>query len=117
MVEEGIRFGLVALKGVGRNFIANLLAEREKNGPFAGFMDFCDRLFDQDMNRRMLESLIKSGAFDAMGYRRSQLMQVYGQVLDGIAAARKRNVEGAAGPLRPGGAGGGGRAPAHDGPA
>jgi DNA polymerase-3 subunit alpha len=94
VVEEGIRFGLVALKGVGRNFIANLLSEREKNGPFAGFMDFCDRLFDQDMNRRMLESLIKSGAFDAMGCRRSQLMQIYGQVLDGIAAARKRNLEG-----------------------
>ena len=57
-------------------------------------MDFCDRLFDQDMNRRVVESLVKSGAFDAMGYRRAQLMQVYGQVLDGIAAARKRNVEG-----------------------
>ena len=94
VVEEGIRFGLVALKGVGRSFIANLLAEREKNGPFTGFMDFCDRLFDQDMNRRMIESLIKSGAFDTMGYRRSQLMQVFGQVLDGIAAARKRNLEG-----------------------
>jgi DNA polymerase-3 subunit alpha len=94
VVEEGIRFGLVALKGVGRNFIANLLAEREKNGLFTDFMDFCDRLFDQDMNRRMIESLIKSGAFDAMGFRRSQLMKVYGQVLDGIAAARKRNVEG-----------------------
>ena len=94
VVEEGIRFGLVALKGVGRSFIANLLSEREKNGLFADFMDFCDRLFDQDMNRRMVESLIKSGAFDAMGCRRSQLMQVYGQVLDGIAAARKRNVEG-----------------------
>ena len=94
VVEEGIRFGLVALKGVGRAFVVNLLAERKKNGPFTGFLDFCDRLFDQDMNRRVLESLIKSGAFDAMGCRRSQLMQVYGQVLDGIAAARKRNVEG-----------------------
>ena len=94
VVEEGIRFGLVALKGVGRSFISNLLEEREKNGLFTGFMDFCGRLFDQDMNRRMLESLIKSGAFDAMGCRRSQLMQVYGQVLDGIAAARKRNLEG-----------------------
>ena len=94
VVEEGIRFGLVALKGVGRNFVANLLSEREKNGLFSDFIDFCDRLFDQDMNRRVAESLVKSGAFDAMGYRRSQLMQVYGQVLDGIAAARKRNVEG-----------------------
>ncbi len=94
VVDEGIRFGMVALKGVGRSFINSLLAEREKNGPFLDFMDFCGRLFDQDMNRRMMESLIKSGAFDAMGYRRSQLMKVYGQVLDGIAAARKRNVEG-----------------------
>ena len=94
VVEEGIRFGLVALKGVGRAVVANLLSEREKNGPFADFMEFCDRLYDQDMNRRMLESLIKSGAFDAMGYRRSQLMQVFGQVLDGIAATRKRNLDG-----------------------
>ena len=94
VVEKGIRFGLVALKGVGRTFIDSLLTERERGGPYADFMDFCDRLFDQDLNRRMIESLIKSGAFDTMGYRRSQLMQVYGQVLDGIAAARKRNVEG-----------------------
>ena len=94
VVEGGIRFGLVALKGVGRAVINSLLEERRKGGAFTDFMDFCDRLFDQDLNRRVVESLIKSGAFDAMGYRRSQLMQVYGQVLDGIAASRKRNVEG-----------------------
>ena len=94
VVGEGIRFGLVALKGVGRSFINGLLSEREKGGPFTDFMDFCDRMFDQDLNRRVVESLIKSGAFDRMGCRRSQLMQVYGQVLDGIAASRKRNVEG-----------------------
>ena len=94
VVDDGIRFGLVALKGVGRNFVNNLLAEREKAGSFKDFMDFCNRMFDQDMNRRMLESLIKSGAFDRMGYRRSQLMHAYGQVLDGIAAGRRRNLEG-----------------------
>ena len=94
VVGEGIRFGLVALKGVGRSFINGLLTEREKGGSFTDFMDFCDRMFDQDLNRRVVESLIKSGAFDRMGCRRSQLMQVYGQVLDGIAASRKRNVEG-----------------------
>ncbi|NBI66790.1 DNA polymerase III subunit alpha [Pseudoflavonifractor sp. 60] len=94
VVEEGIRFGLVALKGVGQGVIDGLLAEREQSGPFTDFMDFCSRLFDQMTNRRMIESLIKSGAFDAMGCRRSQLMQVYNQVLDGIAAARKRNLEG-----------------------
>ena len=91
---QGIRFGLAALKGVGRNVMNAMLEERTKNGPFTDFMDFCDRMFDHDLNRRVLESLIKAGAFDRMGYRRSQLMQVFGQVLDGIAASRKRNVEG-----------------------
>ena len=94
VVEEGVRFGLVALKGVGWGFINSLLLERERGGPFSDFLDFCDRLYDHDINQRVVESLIKSGAFDAMGCRRSQLMGVYGQVLDGIAAARKRNVEG-----------------------
>ena len=92
--DGGIRFGLVALKGVGRNVINGLLEERSKDGPFTDFMDFCDRMFDRDLNRRVLESLIKSGSFDRMGCRRSQLMEVFGQVLDGIAASRKRNLEG-----------------------
>ena len=91
---QGIRFGLAALKGVGRNVMNAMLEERVQNGPFTDFMDFCDRMFDHDLNRRVLESLIKAGAFDRMGCRRSQLMQVFGQVLDGIAASRKRNVEG-----------------------
>ena len=91
---QGIRFGLAALKGVGRSVMNAMLEERVKHGPFTDFMDFCDRMFDHDLNRRVLESLIKAGAFDRMGCRRSQLMQVFGQVLDGIAASRKRNVEG-----------------------
>jgi len=94
VVEGGIRFGLAALKGVGRSFTQGLLAERQRGGPFRDFMEFCDRMFDHDLNRRVVESLIKSGAFDSMGDRRSQLMQVYGQALDSIAASRKRNVEG-----------------------
>ena len=93
-MEEGIRFGLVAVKGVGRHFINGLLEERRKGGDFTDFMDFCDRMFQLDLNRRALENLIKCGAFDRMGYRRSQLLMVYGQVLDGIAASRKRNLEG-----------------------
>ncbi len=83
-----------AEKGVGRSVINGMLEERSKNGPFSDFMDFCDRMFDKDLNRRVLESLIKSGAFDRMGYKRAQLMEVFGQVLDGIAASRKRNLEG-----------------------
>ena len=91
---EYIRFGLVAVKGVGRGFINGLLEEREKGGPFTSFPDFCQRLIDNDMNRRVVESLIKCGAFDSMGYRRSQLLQVYGPVIDSIAQQRRKNLEG-----------------------
>ena len=95
VVDEGIRFGLAALKGVGRNFTQGLLAEREAHGPFRDFTDFCERMFDHDLNRRVAESLIKSGAVDSLkSGHRSQLLHVYGQVLDSIAASRKRNVEG-----------------------
>jgi len=91
---EGIRFGLVALKGVGRGVILRLLGEREKGGRFTDFFDFCQRMYGQDLNRRTMESLIKSGAFDNLGYRRSQLMEIFGQLLDSIAAQRRKNLEG-----------------------
>ena len=71
-----IRFGLVGVKGVGRGFISDVLTEREKGGAFISFPDFCQRMFDADLNKRVLENLIKCGAFDSMGVFRSQLMQV-----------------------------------------
>ena len=91
---EHIRFGLAALKGVGRGFTRTVLEERERNGPFASFPDFCERMLPQDLNKRALESLIRSGAFDSMGYRRSQLLDSYEQLLDSLARARKKNLEG-----------------------
>lgn len=91
---ERIRFGLVAVKGVGRGFINAVLSEREKGGPFTSFPDFCQRLFDADMNKRVLESLIKCGAFDGMGAYRSQLLDAYEQVVDSIAQTRRKNLEG-----------------------
>ena len=91
---DNLRFGLVAVKGVGRGVILELLAERERGGAFSSFSDFCQRLGGADLNRRVAESLIKCGAFDSLGYRRSQLLAVYGQVLDGVAQQRKKNLEG-----------------------
>lgn len=91
---KNIRFGMAAVKGVGRGVVDAILTEREKGGLFTSFQDFCERMFGQDLNRRVVENLIKCGAFDRMGYRRSQLIAVYGAVLDGIAASRKRNLEG-----------------------
>lgn len=91
---ENIRFGLAALKGVGRGFTQQLLTEREKNGPFKTFTDFCVRMYDYDLNRRVLESLIRSGAFDSTGARRSQLMQVCDQVTGVVGEAHKQSLEG-----------------------
>ena len=91
---EAIRFGLVAVKGVGRGFIAAVLDQRAKGGPFTSFPDFCQRLFDYDLNKRVLESLIKCGAFDNMGVYRSQLLRAYESLVDTIAQTRRKNVEG-----------------------
>ena len=92
--DQGIRFGLVAIKSVGRGLIARMLAEREKNGLFTDFQDFCRRMDGTDMNKRAAENLIRAGAFDSMGYRRSQLIAVYEKVMDGIAGSKRVNLEG-----------------------
>lgn len=62
---QDIRFGLAALKGVGRGFTKSILTCRETDGPFVSFLDFCKRMLEQDMNKRMLESLIRAGALTA----------------------------------------------------
>jgi DNA polymerase-3 subunit alpha len=72
----GIRFGLVAVKNLGENAIQIILDEREKNGLFSSFDNFCVRLNLQKVNKRVIESLIKCGAFDSLRKKRSQLMKV-----------------------------------------
>ena len=91
---EDIRFGLAAVKGVGRALMRQMVRERERGGAFASFQDFCERMYERDLNRRALESLVKAGAFDSMGYRRSQLMQIAGAVMEAIAQSRRKNIEG-----------------------
>ena len=59
--EGGIRFGLVAIKNIGRGFIQALVRERQQGGLFTSFQDFCERMF-VDLNRRVVENLIKCGA-------------------------------------------------------
>jgi len=91
---ENIRFGLAAVKGVGRSFMKQLVEEREANGLFTSFQDFCERMYDRELNRRALESLIKAGSFDSMHYYRSQLLKIVNPVVDAIAQNRKKNIEG-----------------------
>ncbi len=88
-----ILFGLLALKNVSRQFVANIIEERKK-GDFRSFLDFVERMADSELNKRQVESLIKSGAFDGLGARRSQLMLSYETILDAEAEKRRRNVAG-----------------------
>ena len=73
--DDGIRFGLLAIRNVGRNLVESLIEERNKNGSFKSVYDFFDRMFGSDLNRRAAESLIKSGAFDSFNLTRRQLLQ------------------------------------------
>ena len=91
---ENIRFGLVAIKGIGWGAIHDLVAERERGGLFRSFEDFCRRMAGKDLNRRVTESLIRAGAFDSMGYRRRALVQIAGAVIDSVNRAQKENISG-----------------------
>lgn len=73
-VPEGVRFGLVGVRGVGRNVADAVIAERGSGGPFTSLHDFVRRLDAKCYNRKTLEALIKGGAFDSTGYTRKQLM-------------------------------------------
>ncbi len=93
--EKGvIRFGLCAIKNVGRNIIDEIVKEREQNGKFASMTDFLTRLLDKDLNKRSIEGLIFAGAFDTFGGKRAQYMQAYKTVLTSLSNAKKRNLSG-----------------------
>ncbi len=94
VVGKNIRFGLVAIKNIGEKFIQLLMSERSMNGPFTDFEEFCRRMSGKELNRRAVESLIKSGAFDSLGYKRRALMQMTDAVLEGIASDGKHNIDG-----------------------
>jgi len=93
-VEGGIRFGLAAVKNIGKGFIQKVVAERTQGGRFVSLEDFCRRMCGIDLNRRALENLIKCGAMDGFGLNRAQMLQIYETVLDFALDASRRNVEG-----------------------
>ncbi len=95
-VSEGrIRFGLLAVKNLGRGFIQGILEERKRGGPFASFYSFCKRVYGgRDFNRRALESLIKCGALDGIGANRRQMMQALPAVIETLEADKRRNIDG-----------------------
>ena len=90
---DAIRFGLGAVKNVGRGLIRSMVAKREEGGPFQSLEDFIQRMGDE-LNKRAVENFIKCGAMDCFGYHRSELLAVYENMMDSIASSRKRNLEG-----------------------
>ncbi len=90
-VAEGIRFGLVGVRGVGQSVADAIIAEREANGPFSSLHDFVNRVDTKAYNRKTLEALIKGGAFDSTGYTRKQMMHFVEDtpLLEGAAKRQK----------------------------
>jgi len=91
VVDGAIRFGLAAIKNVGEGAVDSVLAIRADSGRFTSFFDFCRRVDLHKVNKRMLEGLIKAGAFDSLGAKRSQLMAMLDHgIEDGAAAQQER---------------------------
>jgi len=84
-----IVFGLSAVRGVGEGVVGLLVKERNENGPFEDFIDFCERVDPSVLNKKTIEALIKAGGFDAMGYGRKGMLQVYETIVD-LTLSRRR---------------------------
>lgn len=91
--QLGILFGLGAVKTVGQGAVDAIIRER-KNGAYRDIFDFCRRIDTSECNKRVVESLIKSGAFDGMGGNRPQLMAVFESAMDANSSLRKQTVDG-----------------------
>jgi len=91
---KDIRFGLNAIKNVGRAAVAAIVAEREENGIFKSLTEFVNRMDGRELNKRCVESLIKAGAFDSLGGMRNQYAELAGKAMDGVSQSRKRNIAG-----------------------
>ena len=89
-----IRYGLLAIKNLGRGVIARMIQERTQGGMFSSFYNFCSRMQGKDMNKRAVESLIKSGALDGLGNNRREMILAVGTVMDSLETEKRKNLEG-----------------------
>ena len=92
--DGAIRFGLLAIKNLGKGFIRMITEERENNGKFSDFYDFCKRLYGKEFNKRAIEGLIKSGALDNLGFNRREMLQNFPDIIAGLEGASRRNLDG-----------------------
>ena len=94
-VKNGaIRFGLLAIKNLGRGFIRTIINEREAAGRYTSFYSFCKRVYSKEFNRRAVESLIKSGALDGLDLNRRQMLYMLPVIVGELDADKNKNVAG-----------------------
>ena len=94
-VQDGkIRYGLSAIKGVGKSVVEEIVSERKKRGPYKSLQDFMERLSGKEVNKKTLESFIKAGAFDSFGYTRRQQFTHYPKLLEDVERNRKDSMSG-----------------------
>ena len=91
---NNIRYGLNAIKSIGRAVLDAIVREREQNGLYRNFSDFIERNLNNDLKKNVVENLIKAGAFDSLNVTRKQLMSVYQQMIDDISNRKKKSIAG-----------------------
>ena len=89
-----IRFGLGSVKNVGTKVVDSIVEEREKSGPYKSFTDFCERVQDESVNKKCIESLIKAGAFDEFGQTRKTLLTSFESIIDTIQNSARKSFKG-----------------------
>lgn len=92
--SEGINFGLLAIKSLGRGAIRDIIAERERGGKFASLGDFLSRMYGKELNSRAVESLIMSGALDSFPNNRREMLSSYDYVMNVVADSEREKMEG-----------------------
>ena len=94
-VDDGkIRFGMGSIKNVGLAAVNTIVEERKKNGEYKSFTDFCERIQNEAINKKCVESLIKAGAFDEFEQTRSTLMASFEDIIDTISDSSKKSIKG-----------------------
>ncbi|MGB2758198.1 MAG: OB-fold nucleic acid binding domain-containing protein, partial [Acidimicrobiia bacterium] len=89
-----IRFGMSAIRNVGEGLVNLIVEEREKNGPFVDFYEFCERVDPAALNKRTIESLIKAGGFDSLGHTRQGLATAFESIIERTLARRREREAG-----------------------
>ena len=89
-----IRYGLSALKSIGKAMVDQLVAERNARGPFQNLQEFLERVSECDLSKRIVESLIKAGALDCLEGNRRQKMMIYTSIMDNISQSKKKMMAG-----------------------